>query len=208
MKKLSMAKNAFLTESDAIKRALELFDEREYDKAVELIAASPRIGSSGCGHSGIVCAHFTHLMRCIGLTASFLSPSEALHGGLGFLKSGDVMVLASRGGKTKELLPIIAFCKKEQVRIIAVTENAESELAKNADALLLMKVTKETDKYNSQGTTSSTVLAVIFHALQAEVIERIGFKNEEFAVIHPNGAVGERLNKNNFEKRSDYGTTF
>lgn len=193
MDKLSNARNAFLIESEAIAQAYEIFNEKEYEKAITLLSSAKRIGSSGCGHSGIICAHFAHLMRCIGLTASFLSPSEALHGGLGFLKSGDVIVLASRGGKTKELLPIIDFCKNQNVKIIAVTENTDSDLAKSADALLQMKVTRETDKYNSQGTTSATVLAVIFHAIQAELIERIGFKNEEFAVIHPNGAVGEKL---------------
>ena len=192
---LNAAKNAFLIESDAIEKAFAYFDESEFAKAVNLLAAAERIGSSACGHSGIICQHFTHLMRCIGLTASFLSPSEAVHGALGFLRNGDVIVLASRGGKTKELLPILDVCKKQNISVIAVTENLDSELAKNADVVLKMYVTRETDKYNAQGTTSSTVLAVIFHALQAALIEKTDFKNEHFATVHPHGAVGERLNR-------------
>ena len=192
---LNAAKNAFLIESDAIEKAFACFDESEFAKAVNLLTAAERIGSSACGHSGIICQHFAHLMRCIGLTASFLSPSEAVHGALGFLRNGDVIVLASRGGKTKELLPILDVCKKQNVSVIAVTENLDSELAKNADAVLKMYVTRETDKYNAQGTTSSTVLAVIFHALQAALIEKTDFKNEHVATVHPPGAVGERLNK-------------
>ena len=79
--------------------------------------------------------------------------------------------------------------------MITVTENTESPLAKGADVVLKQHVNRETDKYNCQGTTSSTSLAVIFHILQTILIEETGFKNEQFAVIHPGGAVGQRLNK-------------
>ena len=79
--------------------------------------------------------------------------------------------------------------------IIAITENTESPLAKAADAVLVQHVNRETDKYNSQGTTSTTALCMIAHALQAALIEETDYKNEQFAVIHPGGAVGERLNK-------------
>ncbi len=191
----SILNQTFDIEADAINQALKNIDEKEFEKALNLLYNAQRIGSSGCGHSGIICMHFAHLMRCIGLTASFLSPAEALHGAIGFLRENDVIVLASRGGKTKELLPIIDVCKKEKIKIIGITENLDSEIAKNSDAVIKMHVTRETDKYNSQGTTSSTVLAVIFHALQSALIEMTGFKNEQFAVIHPHGAVGERLNK-------------
>ena len=105
------------------------------------------------------------------------------------------MVFASRGGKTGELLPILDICKRKNVKVISITENTESPLAKGADAVLKMYVNRETDKYNSQGTTSTTALCAIFHSLQAALIEETGYKNEQFAVIHPGGAVGERLNK-------------
>ena len=104
------------------------------------------------------------------------------------------MVFASRGGKTKELLPIMEICKAKGVRIITITENLESPLAQGADVVLKQFVTRETDKYNSQGTTSTTALCVIFHALQAALIEETGYQEGQFALIHPGGAVGERLN--------------
>ena len=104
------------------------------------------------------------------------------------------MVFASRGGKTKELLPILDICKKKNVKVITVTENLESPLAVGADVVLKQYVNRETDKYNSQGTTSTTSLCVIFHTLQTALIEETGFLNEQFALIHPGGAVGERLN--------------
>ncbi|NLA85592.1 MAG: SIS domain-containing protein [Clostridiales bacterium] len=166
-----------------------------FSKAVEVLAKAERIGTTGSGHSGIMCQHFAHLLCCIERPARFISPAEAIHGASGFLQEGDVMVFASRGGKTKELLPIIDICKKKKVTILSITENLDSPIAKNADIVIKQHVNRETDRYNSQGTTSSTSLCVIFHTLQTALIEETGYKNEQFALIHPGGAVGERLNK-------------
>ena len=197
MKKQSLeaAKAAYEIEYECIKGMLEYFDEDSFSKAVELLKNAERIGTSGCGHSGIICQHFTHLLNCIEQPAKFISPAEAVHGGTGFLQKGDVMVFASRGGKTAELLPIMEICKKKGVKIITVTENLESPLALGADVVLKQYVNRETDKYNAQGTTSSTALCMIFHALQTALIEETDYQNEQFALIHPGGAVGERLNK-------------
>ena len=189
------ARSAYEIEYNCIKEMLDYFDEQAFSKAVELLKNAPRIGASGCGHSGIMCQHFAHLMCCIEQSARFISPAEAVHGAMGFLQEGDVIVLASRGGKTKELLPILDICKRKNVKVITITENLESPLAQGADVVLKQYVNRETDKYNSQGTTSSTALCMIFLALQTALIEETDYKNEQFALIHPGGAVGERLNK-------------
>ena len=192
---LAAARAAYEIEAECLREMVNYFDEEAFSKAVALLKESPRIGASGCGHSGIICQHFAHLMCCIEQPAKFVSPAEAVHGGMGFLQEGDVMLFASRGGKTGELLPILDICHRKGVRVITVTENLESPLAKGADVVLKQYVNRETDKYNSQGTTSSTALAMIFHALQTALIEETDYKNEQFALIHPGGAVGERLNK-------------
>ena len=80
--------------------------------------------------------------------------------------------------------------------VIGVTENLDSPLAQRSDVIVPMKVTAETDRYNSQGTSSFTALSAVFDALQTAVIEETGYQNEQFALIHPGGAVGKRLNKN------------
>ncbi len=190
------AKQAFQIEEDAIRRAFDAVDRTAFIEAVELLSTAPRIAASGCGHSGIACMHFAHLMCCVERPARFLSPSEATHGASGYLKQGDAILLASRGGKTAELLPILDIARRKGTRVITVTENEQSPLAKGADIVLKMAVTRETDRFNSQGTTSFTVLATLFHAIQAAVIERTGFQNEQFGIIHPGGAVGERLKDN------------
>lgn len=190
------ARAAFVIEQQCLVEMLEQFDDEAFSEAVQLLKDAPRIGASGCGHSGIACQHFAHLMCCIERPARFLSPAEAVHGAMGFLQAEDVMLLASRGGKTKELLPILDICQSKGVKVITITENLQSPLAAGADVVLKQHVNRETDKYNAQGTTSTTVLCVIFHALQAALIEELDYQNEQFALIHPGGAVGERLNKN------------
>ena len=191
---LSAAKAAYDIEAACIAEMKNYFDDEQFAKAVELLSEAPRIGTSGCGHSGIICQHLAHLMCCIERPARFVSPAEAVHGATGFLQAGDVMVFASRGGKTGELLPIVDICKAKGVKIITVTENLESPLAKAADVVLKQYVNRETDKWTAQGTPSTTALCMIFHALQAAIIEHTGYKAEQFALIHPGGAVGERLN--------------
>ena len=192
---LKQALNVYTIEKECIEKMTDYFDEDAYSKAVDLLKNAARIGATGCGHSGIICQHFTHLMCCIDQPARFISPAEAVHGGTGFLQKGDVCVFASRGGKTKELLPILDICKAKGVKVITITENLESPLALGADVVLKQYVNRETDKYNCQGTTSSIALAVIFHVLQTALMEETDFRNEQFALVHPGGAVGERLNK-------------
>ena len=191
---IQAALTAYDIEAECIREMKEYFNEEAFAKAVELLAKAPRIGTTGCGHSGIICQHMSHLMCCIERPSRFISPAEAVHGATGFLQSGDVMIFASRGGKTRELLPIVEICKKKQVSIITVTENLDSPLAQAADVVLKQHVNRETDKYNAQGTTSTTALCMIFHSLQAALIEETGYQAEQFALIHPGGAVGERLN--------------
>ncbi|MBR2571531.1 MAG: SIS domain-containing protein [Clostridia bacterium] len=193
---LDAALNAYEIERTCIGEMVEYFDPEQFSKAVTLLAGAERIGTTGCGHSGIICQHIAHLLCCIERPARFISPAEAVHGASGFLKKGDVMIFASRGGKTKELLPILDICKAKGVSVITITENLASPLAVSADAVLKQHVNRETDKYNAQGTTSTTALCMIAHALQAALIEETGYQSEQFALIHPGGAVGERLNGN------------
>jgi D-arabinose 5-phosphate isomerase GutQ len=193
------AKLAFSIESEAILNTLKVLDKHEFGKAVDCLAEADRIACCGCGHSGIACAHFAHLLCCIDRPARFLSPSEAVHGGAGFLQKNDVLVVASRGGKTEELLPIEQIARVKGVKIIAITENIKSSLAAGADIVLAMKVTRECDKYNCQGTTSFVVLSAIFDALQTSLIEETNYNNEKFLVVHPGGAVGKRLKQSSDE---------
>lgn len=186
---------AFTIESDSILATRDKMDMEAFEKAVDALCKAERIGTAGCGHSGIACQHFAHSMCCVERPARFISPAEAVHGATGYLQEGDVMVWASRGGKTDELIKILEICHVKKVTVIGVTENLASPLAEMSDIVIPMVVTSETDRYNSQGTSSFTALAAVFDALQTAVIEETDYKNEQFALIHPGGAVGKRLNK-------------
>jgi D-arabinose 5-phosphate isomerase GutQ len=190
----NQAKAAFGIESNALAEMLNHIDKSSFARAVEALTVASRIAASGCGHSGIACMHFAHLMCCIERPARFISPAEAIHGASGFIQAGDVMLLASRGGKTAELLPILQICRHKKAVVISVTENFESPMAQESDIVLKMNVPMETDRYNAQGTTSFVVLCALFDALQAALIEETDYQNEKFALVHPGGAVGERLN--------------
>ena len=95
---INAAKAAYDIEAACITEMKTYFDEKQFAEAVKLLAGAQRIGTTGCGHSGIICQHMAHLMCCIERPARFISPAEAVHGATGFLKKGDVMIFASRGG--------------------------------------------------------------------------------------------------------------
>ena len=105
--------SAFATESGSILETAKSIDPDEFRRAVVALAEAERIGAAGCGHSGIACQHFTHLMCCVDRPARFIYPSEAVHGGLGYVQKGDVLLWASRGGKTDELIAIVDVAKKK-----------------------------------------------------------------------------------------------
>ena len=193
---LTQAKESFKIEARAILDTLDHMDFEAMGRAVDVMSKCARIATSGCGHSGIACMHFAHSLCCIERPARFISPAEALHGAMGFVQKGDVVVLASRGGKTAELAPILEICKKKEAVVVGITENIDSPLAQQSSIVIPMKIHRESDKYNSQGTSSFVALSAIFDAIQTALIEETGYVNEQFALIHPGGAVGERLNKN------------
>ena len=190
-----IAMNAFRIESESLIKTMEAIDPEQFAAVVDALAKAERIAAAGCGHSGIACQHFAHLMCCIERPARFISPAEAVHGATGYLQAGDVILLVSRGGKTDELMPIADIAKRKGAIVVAVTENLQSPLAEKSDYVLAMAVTRECDKYNCQGTTSFAVTSAIFDALQTAVLEATDFQNQKFAVTHPGGAVGKRLNQ-------------
>ncbi len=191
---LEMAKKSLETELQAVKDVLDTMDWEAFSKAVDALSKCDRIITSASGSSGIAAKKFAHTLCCIERPAQFLPPCEAMHGGLGAVQEGNVVVLVSRGGKTSELLPVLEVSMKKKAIIIGVTENMESPIAKNSDIVLPMHIEKESDKYNMQATSSYIATIALFDALICAVMEETDYKKEQFALIHPGGAVGARLN--------------
>jgi len=191
---LNLAKESFRIESKAISFFLKKIDITNFSEAVKAISNSNKIITCGCGSSGIAAKKFSHSLCCIEKSAQFLSPSEAVHGGLGCVKKNDVVIMISRGGKTVELLPIIDVCNKKDAILIAVTENLNSPLAEKSQIVISLYIEKESDKYNVMATSSFIVTVAIFDAMLVAIMEETDYKLEQFALIHPGGAVGERIN--------------
>jgi D-arabinose 5-phosphate isomerase GutQ len=194
-KSFDMAIESIRTESKAIKDILKYLDRDAFTKAIDILSSSNKIITCASGSSGIAAKKFAHTLCCIERNGCYLSPAEAVHGGLGCVKKDDAVVMVSRGGKTAELLPIIDVVSKKGAKLIAITENFDSPIAKAADIVVPLKIEKESDKYNVMATSSFVATIAIFDAMIAALIEETGFKLEQFALIHPGGAVGERLKK-------------
>ena len=192
---LELSKKSLEIESSAINEILGYMDTGSFGRAVDVLSSCPKIITCASGSSGIAAKKFSHTLCCIERSAQFLSPSEAVHGGLGCVKEGDAVVFVSRGGKTAELFPIVDVCNKKGAVIIAVTENNQSPIAKKADIIIPLKIKMESDKYNIMATSSFLATVAIFDAMISAIMEETGYRLEEFSLIHPGGAVGEKLNK-------------
>ena len=134
-----------------------------------------------------------HSLSCIEIPALFLSPADAVHGALGVLQPEDILILISKGGNTQELLNLIPACKTKNSLLIGVSENPESGIAKQADIYLRIKVEQEPCRFNMLATASTLAVIAAFDAICIALMQMTGYTREQFAVIHPAGAVGERL---------------
>ena len=195
IKSIEMARQSLEIEANAVKDVLDKMDWVAFQKATEALSKCDKIITCASGSSGIAAKKFAHTLCCIERPAQFLPPCEAMHGVLGAVQKGNVVVLVSRGGKTAELLPVLDVSIKKGATVIGVTENMDSPIAKQSDIVLPMHIEKESDKYNMQATSSYIATIALFDALICAVMEETDYKKEQFALIHPGGAVGERLNK-------------
>lgn len=193
-KSLEMAKASLEIELKAVKDVLVKMNWESFEQAVNILSKCERIITSASGSSGIAAKKFAHTLCCIERPAQFLPPCEAIHGGLGAVQNGNVVILVSRGGKTAELLPVLDVSLKKGAVVIAVTENMDSPIAKHSNIVIPMHIERESDKYNIQATSSYIATIALFDALICAIMEETDYKKEQFALIHPGGAVGARLN--------------
>lgn len=174
--------------------------EREGVLAVAgaLMNCKGKVILSGCGTSAMAARKIAHSLSCIEIPALFLSPADAVHGALGVLQQEDILILISKGGNTQELVNLIPACKTKGALLIGVSENPASVIARQADLYLKVKVEQEPCRFNMLATASTLAVIATFDAICIALMQMTGYTREQFAVIHPGGAVGERLlNKRN-----------
>jgi arabinose-5-phosphate isomerase len=181
-------------EAEAILRASERLDRGDLDKALNILASTKgKVIVTGIGKSGVIAQKIAQTLTSTGTMAVFVHPSDAMHGGLGVVATGDVVIALSNSGETDELLAILPTLKKRGVLIISIAGNVESTLARHADAVLDASVDKEACPLNLAPTASTTVALAIGDALAMAVMESKGLSSEDFAANHPAGQLGKRL---------------
>ncbi|CAN5912305.1 arabinose-5-phosphate isomerase KdsD [soil metagenome] len=168
-----------------------------FSQAVDLLKARlearSKIVVCGVGKSGNIGRKLTATLNSTGATCVNLNAQDALHGDLGVLDEGDVVILLSYSGETQELIELLAHLRRVNVTLIAITGNNESVLAKNSDIVLNVKVEREACPLNLAPTSSTTAMLVLCDALAMVLLEARGFKEDDFAKYHPNGSLGRAL---------------
>ena len=181
-------------EADTLQALPDTLDAQALGRIIHALAGCRgKIILSGCGTSAMAARKIAHSLCCVERPALFLTPSDAVHGALGVLQKDDILILISKGGNTAELTCMIPACKIKGGLLIGVSENAESAIAHQSDIFLNIKVSAEPCRFNMLATASTLAVISVFDAICITLMKLTGYTKEQFAVIHPAGAVGERL---------------
>ncbi len=180
-------------EAAAIRKLIERMDE-SFARAVDLAAACKgKIAVTGMGKSGIICKKIAATLSSTGSPAIFLHAAEAMHGDLGLLGPQDVVLAVSKSGETAEILQILNVSRRLGLRVIALCGEPSSTLARHADVSVDVSVAQEACPLDLAPTTSTAAALAMGDALAMALMERKGFRKEDFAIVHPAGAIGKKL---------------
>src|SRR3954452_16054031 len=189
----AVAAEVLETEAAAIRGLVGQLDEH-FDRAVELLrSCAGRVVCTGMGKSGSVMKKVAATLASTGTPSFFLHPAEAVHGDLGMIVPGDVVLAASYSGTTEELLRLVETLKRLGVPLVAMTANASSPLARHADLHLSAAIDREACPLGLAPTASTTATLALGDALAMALIEARGFTREDFAKLHPAGQLGKQL---------------
>jgi arabinose-5-phosphate isomerase len=196
MKHLVQARKVFDIELAALKSVRAQLD-KSFERAVEMIADAlaqrAKIVVVGIGKSGNIGQKIAATLTSTGSTSVVLNSVDALHGDLGIVNDGDVILALSYSGESEELLNLLPALKRFSVKIISFTGNLKSSLAKHSDVSLNVKVPKEACPFNLAPTASTTAMLVMGDALAMAVLQARGFKQKDYARLHPSGAIGRAM---------------
>lgn len=190
---IQYAKEVFQIEAKALADLSKQLDDN-FNKAVDTVLKSKgRLVICGVGKSGLVGAKIAATLASTGTPSMFMHPVEAFHGDLGMLKKEDVLVAISYSGETEELLKLIPYIKAASIKVIGMSGNPSSTLAKNSDYHLNVKVYKEACPLELAPTSSTTATLAMGDALAVALMKARNFKPEDFAKFHPGGSLGRKL---------------
>lgn len=190
---LATARRVIEVEIKALSRLADRLSD-DFERAVDIImSCQGRVVVTGMGKSGLICRKMAATFASTGTASFFLHAAEATHGDLGMFSRGDVCIAISNSGTTRELLAVLPAVKRLQLPLIAITGGIDSQLAADADAVLDISVAEEACPLGLAPTASTTATLAMGDALAVAVLEKRGFSSDDFALLHPGGALGRRL---------------
>lgn len=190
---LDCARRVLRIEAQAIQDVLARLDG-SFERAVDvLFACKGRVVVSGMGKSGLIGRKISATFSSTGTPSFFLHPAEALHGDLGMLARGDVLLAVSYGGETEEIVRLLEALKRLEISLVTLTGKTGSTLAEASDVVLDVSVKEEACSLNLAPTASTTVAMAVGDALAVALLERRGFQPDDFAALHPAGRLGSKL---------------
>ena len=190
---IKIAQETFHIEADALYRAAERLDQTFLDATELILQTKGKLIITGVGKSGLVGAKMAATFASTGTSSFFLHPTDALHGDLGMIGKNDILMAISSSGESEELTKILPHIKRFDIPLIGLTSQKASSLGSYADVFLDISVEKEACPLNTAPTTSTTLTMALGDALAIALMEKRGFKKEDFASFHPGGTLGKKL---------------
>ncbi len=190
---LEQAKRVLKIEAEAISKMADRLNSN-FDEAVNLILnCQGRTIITGMGKSGLIGKKISATLASTGTPSLFLHPAEGSHGDLGMVARGDVAIVLSNSGETEEVIKLLPVLRRMSIKIISLVGNMDSTLAMHSDVALDVSVSEEACPLGLAPTASTTVVLAMGDALAMVVLNRRGFRREDFAIFHPGGTLGKRL---------------
>jgi len=180
-------------EAEAILGLIEKIDDN-FVHAVDLVSqCKGKVVLTGIGKSGLISKKIASTLASTGTPAFFMHPADGIHGDLGMLSQKDIIIILSNSGETEEILQLLPLLKRMDLKIIVITSNSGSTLASRCDLVLNTWVQEEACPWGVVPTASTAAALAMGDALAIAILEKKGFKEENFAILHPGGALGKRL---------------
>ena len=190
---LELARRVLAIEADAVRALIDRLDDRFLAAVSLILGRRGRVVVSGIGKSGHIARKVASTLASTGTPAYFVHPAEASHGDLGMIQPDDVFIGISHSGESEELLRIVPLLKRQGAKLIALTGNHDSTLAREADIHLDAGVAQEACPLNLAPTASTTAALALGDALAVALLDARGFSADDFARSHPGGSLGRRL---------------
>lgn len=190
---IDTAKKVLQIEADAVLALIDRINGNFSQAVAMILGCQGRVVITGMGKSGLICQKIAATMASTGTPALFLHPAEGIHGDLGMLMKGDVVVAVSNSGETEELIRILPVIKRMGLPLIAMAGNPRSTLAKAGDVFIDISVAEEACPLGLAPTASTTATLAMGDALAVALLLERGFQEDDFALFHPGGALGKRL---------------